>query len=166
MPRGTALHQAPESMPCTPLHPERPPTVWQDMVSLLTDLQRVRSGSRKNVLLIVNSRMALGAGLDGAAPMALESLKPEAAEKLLLQLSGPSTEWRDGEATRLVAEVCGCNALAVTVLAGFLAHKRCTPQVRRLIPGGECAALAEAVLRIQVHMGRCCLGAGRKQADV
>jgi hypothetical protein len=103
----------------------------QGLRSLLSELQRTGCRDHKSVLLIVNSRTKFEAGLDGTTPIELQPLQHAVAKKLLRQLSGTAV-WGPGEGTQL-ARICGCNALAVTLIAGFIGNKRCTPRVRHVV---------------------------------
>jgi hypothetical protein len=86
------------------------------------------AGERR-VRLVVNSRMALGRGLGGAPQIRLGALPAEDAQQLLLMHSGKEVQWGEGQAAHL-AEVCGGNPLALTLVGGLLASERCSPQVR------------------------------------
>jgi hypothetical protein len=50
------------------------------------------------------------------------------AQQLLLLHAGQEVHWEEGQAAQL-AEMCGGNALALSLVGGFLAARRCTPQV-------------------------------------
>jgi hypothetical protein len=102
--------------------------LWQDLRSLLSELRRFGCRNQRSVLLVVNSRTKLEAGLDGTIPIELKPLEHAAAKELLLRLSGAAAEWGQGEALQLAC-ICGCNALTITLTAGFIANKRCTPRV-------------------------------------
>jgi hypothetical protein len=138
----------------------------QALRSLLSELQRSGCRDHKSVLLIVNSRTKFEAGLDGTTPIELQPLQRAVAKKLLRQLSGTAV-WGPGEATQL-AGICGCNALAVTLMAGFIGNKRCTPRVRHWLIGRPRARSgthslepAAARSRVLVESLRCCSGAGQ-----
>jgi hypothetical protein len=109
-------------------------------------------------MLIVNSRQDLGRALSGTPPLDLEPLKPNDAEQLLRHLSGTTAKWREGDARKLVLEICCCNPLMITLIGGFIAQKRCTPRVRHCWVGGESfdrSGQSTMVLRmLDVH----CLG--------
>ena len=75
--------------------------------------------------LLATSRTSVTAGESESRE--LHSLAPAAAIQLLRSRSG-SCVITDAQAERLVA-LCGRNALAITVIAGFLNSSRTTPQV-------------------------------------
>ena len=83
---------------------------------------------RWGVRLLVTSRCQLGGGITGARQVHLAKLAEQDAITLLRFEAGeqPLT---DEQATRL-AGVCGCNALALTIIGGFIACQRVTAQVR------------------------------------
>jgi hypothetical protein len=87
----------------------------------------MNQGAERSVRLMVNSRMDLGGGLAGADHIHLGPLPPADAQKLLMTHGGQDVVWEDGEALQLV-EMCGCNALALTLVGGLLAARRCTPK--------------------------------------
>jgi hypothetical protein len=80
------------------------------------------------VRLVVNSRMDLGGGLGGAAQIHLGAMPPADAQQLLLLHAGQELCWKEGQAAQL-AEMCGGNALALSLVGGVLAARRCTPKV-------------------------------------
>ena len=77
--------------------------------------------------LLITSRCQLGSGLQGATQLHLASLTEEDAVTLLCNEAGaqaPSVE----QAVTL-AGVCGRNALALTIIGGFIACQRVTAEV-------------------------------------
>ncbi|MFJ6730397.1 tetratricopeptide repeat protein [Streptomyces sp. NPDC091281] len=72
-------------------------------------------------LVMVTSRRRL-IDLDGACPVPLDTLSPEQAERLFLRLSGRDTEAAGAGAVAELVRLCGYLPLAVTLLAGRLAH--------------------------------------------
>ena len=97
---------------------------------MLGALLGMNHGGTRRVRLVVNSRMELGGGLGGADQILLAALPAADAQELLLMHGGQEVEWEDGQAGQLV-EMCGCNALAVALVGGLLAARRCTPEVCR-----------------------------------
>jgi hypothetical protein len=71
----------------------------------------------------------LGGGLGGADQIHLAALPTADAQELLRTHGGPELDWEDGQAAQL-AEMCGRNALAITLVGGLLAARRCTPKAR------------------------------------
>jgi hypothetical protein len=101
----------------------------QDMWGVLEELLAMNLGGQHSVRLVVCSRIGLGGGLGGADQILLAALPAADAQQLLLQHSGKEVEWGQGQAAQLV-EICGGNALALTLVGGLLAAHRCTPKVR------------------------------------
>jgi hypothetical protein len=93
----------------------------------------MNTGGVRRVRLVVNTRMSLGGGLGCADQIHLAALLPADAQELLLMHTGQDVRWEDGQAMQLV-EICGGNALAVTLVGGLLTAGRCTPKVRGLSP--------------------------------
>jgi hypothetical protein len=107
-----------------------------------TALLEMNMRGKRSVRLVVSSRMDLGGGLGGADQIHLEPLPAADAQQLLLMHGGQEVEWEDGHAAQLV-EMCGGNALALTLVGGLLAARRCTPKVRGerlLLNSIRCAA--------------------------
>jgi hypothetical protein len=77
---------------------------------------------------VVNSRMDLGGGLGGADQIHLGAMPAADAQLLLLLHGGKEAQWEEGQAAQLV-EMCGGNALALTLVGGVIVARRCTPQV-------------------------------------
>jgi hypothetical protein len=105
----------------------------QELWDVLEALLAMNLGGERRVRLVVNSRMDLGGGLGGADQIHLAALPADDAQQLLRMHGGPEVNWEDGQAAQLV-EMCGCNALAVTLVGGLLAARRCTPKVRSHYP--------------------------------
>jgi hypothetical protein len=99
--------------------------LWDVLEALLT----MNQGGVRRARLVVNSRMSLGGGLGGADQIYLAALPAADAQELLLMHGGKEAEWGDGETAQLV-EICGCNALALTLVGGLVSARRCTPAVR------------------------------------
>jgi hypothetical protein len=95
---------------------------------VLEALLSMNAGGMRRVRLVVNTRMALGGGLWGADQIYLAALPAADARQLLLMHTGQEVEWEDGQAAQL-ADICGGNALALTLVGGLLAARRCTPKV-------------------------------------
>jgi hypothetical protein len=95
---------------------------WQvgDFNSALVELERL------GALLMVTSRRAVNARLDGPLKLHLLSLAEQDAIQLLRSRACATvTE----EEARELATICGCNALAITIIAAFLSDV-VTPEVR------------------------------------
>jgi hypothetical protein len=95
---------------------------------MLEDLQAMSLEGNRCVRLVVNSRMDLGGGLGGAPQIHLGALPAADAQQLLLLHAGRELRWEEGQAMQL-AEMCGGNALALTLVGGVLAARRCAPKV-------------------------------------
>jgi hypothetical protein len=103
-----------------------PQELWDVMEELLSmSMHRERS-----VRLVVNSRMELGGGLGGADHIHLGALPAADAQELLQLHAGKEAQWGVGQAAQL-AEMCGGNPLALTLVGGLIAAQRCTPKVCR-----------------------------------
>ena len=89
----------------------------------LVELERLK------VLVVVTSRRAVNARLEGPLKVNLLGLAAADAIHLLRQRAGASVAIKEQEAAEL-ASICGCNALAITVIAAFLSSGVVTPQVR------------------------------------
>ena len=72
-------------------------------------------------LVLVTSRRRLIA-LDGAQPLALDTLPPDQAVELFLRLAGRTPDGSGAGAVAKLAELCGYLPLAIALLAGRLAH--------------------------------------------
>ena len=75
----------------------------------------------------MTSRCHIGGGLQGAVQLHLAKLTQHDAAALLRFEAGEQ-EVAAEQAAKL-AEVCGCNALALTIIGGFIACQRITVQV-------------------------------------
>jgi hypothetical protein len=113
----------------------QPPTQPLDQVALhqelwyvLETLLKMNMGGVRRVRLVVNSRMALGGGLGGADQVYLSALHAAAAQELLQMHAGQEVVWEEGQAMQL-AQICVGNALALTLVGGLLAARRCSPKV-------------------------------------
>lgn len=100
----------------------------QELMGALANIQQLSYNGQACVRMVICSRKCLGWGLNGAPHVRVAALPEEAARQLLVNLSGESTHWYMGQAATMVA-ICGCNALAVSLIAGFLRSGRCTPEV-------------------------------------
>ena len=78
--------------------------------------------------VLVTSRCQLGCGLQGAEQLHLDSLQPEHAADLLRRQAG-ATRATKQQAEKL-AHICNHNALALTIIGGFIASHAVTAQVR------------------------------------
>ncbi len=94
-----------------------------------------RSGGQTRVFLIINSRRQLPTPLDATPVIEVNALEVDDAKQLLLSLAPApdgqhSWKWEDQLAQTIVEQLCGFNALAITLIAGFLKQGRCkSPQV-------------------------------------
>jgi hypothetical protein len=99
----------------------------QELRAVLLELLAMSQAGERRVRLVVNLRMALGQGLGGAPQILLGGLPAADAQQLLLMHSGKGVQLEQAEE---LAEGCGGNPLALTLVGGLLASQRCTPQVR------------------------------------
>jgi hypothetical protein len=99
-------------------------------------LHSMSSEGERKVRLVVNSRMDLGGGLGGAPHIHLEALPTADAQELLLLHAGQEAQWGEGQAVQL-AEMCGGNPLALTLVGGLIAARRCTPEVHCRVPRAQ-----------------------------
>ena len=83
----------------------------------------------RGVLVLITSRRSLGITLGMAAQPRLGALSAEAGIDMLSGLAGRGVRWGAQEAESLVHK-CGCNPLAIKVMAGFLSGEKITPEVR------------------------------------
>jgi hypothetical protein len=58
----------------------------------------------------------------------LEALGKEAAVELLREVCEESPKWDDDQ-IRCLTELCGCNALCLTIVGSFINAERCTLKV-------------------------------------
>jgi hypothetical protein len=84
------------------------------------------------VLLMVTSRRAVNARLQGPLKLELLSLVEQDAMQLLRSYAGGAVAITEEQARELAA-ICGCNALAITIIASFLSDGVVTPEVRSYI---------------------------------
>jgi hypothetical protein len=98
--------------------------LWDVLHGLLAMIRR----GQHSVRLMVNSRIDLGGRLHGAPHIRLGALPDADAEQLLLLRAGEHVQWEEGQALQLV-EMCGNNALALTVVGGLLAARSTNPEV-------------------------------------
>jgi hypothetical protein len=89
---------------------------------------------RAGALIMVTSRRGVDAELQAPLKIELPSLGTDAAVELLKARAAGSTAITDAQAVELV-EVCGCNALYITIIASFFGGV-VTPEVSRV-----CAAV-------------------------
>jgi hypothetical protein len=83
------------------------------------------------VLLVVTSRRAVNARLEGPLSIHLPSLPEADAVQLLRSCAGANAVIEEEEASKL-AWICSCNALAITIIAAFLSSGVVTAPVRLL----------------------------------
>ena len=83
---------------------------------------------RQGVRLLVTSRCQLGCGLQGAEQLQLSSLSPEHAADLLRREAGETRATPDQ--AKQLAHICGCNALALMIIGGFIASQAVKAEVR------------------------------------
>jgi hypothetical protein len=107
--------------------------VRQELWGVLEQLQSMRSEGECSVRLVVNSRMDLGGAVGGAAEIHIGALPAADAQKLLLLHGDPEAQWELGQAAQL-AEICGGNPLALTLVGQAIAAGRCSPKVRSHLP--------------------------------
>ena len=86
----------------------------------------------RGVTLLVTSRKAVNACLGGAAMLRLGAMTEAAGQELLLALAGDVADWGHNQAVKLV-DMCRGNALAITILAGFIHGAYITPEVRKTV---------------------------------
>ena len=95
----------------------------QGFESLLKDLQQ------RHIMVLVTSRKSVAVSLGMVEPLVLGALPVKSSVQLLMDLAGSGISWERDDAAELVG-ICGRNALAITILAGLLKSKYCTPTVR------------------------------------
>ena len=86
---------------------------------------------KQDVRVLVTSRCQLGGGLPRAEQLHLSSLSEHDAIELLRQRAGRD-RLTPPQAQKL-ASICGNNALALTLIGGFIASQAVTAEVRRLL---------------------------------
>jgi hypothetical protein len=101
----------------------------QELWGVLEELQKMACKGERIMRLVVNSRMDLGGGLGGGDQIHLGALPAADAQQLLLLHGGKEAQWEKGQAAQL-AGLCGGNPLALTLVGGLIAARRCTPKVR------------------------------------
>jgi hypothetical protein len=100
----------------------------QELWEVLEELHAMTLEEERSVRLVVNSRMDLGGGLGGAPQVHLGGMPAADAQQLLLLHAGQEVRWEEGQAAQL-AEMCSGNALALSLVGGILAARRCTAKV-------------------------------------
>ena len=115
----------------------------QEFLHMLEELQA------RGVRVLVTSRKAVNSCLGGAAMLRLGALSPAAGQELLITRAGDVADWGHNQALQLV-DVCGGNALAITILAGFIHGEYITPEVRKHFEAGNyhCAPLGWCILTV------------------
>ena len=88
---------------------------------------------QRRVMVLVTSRIALGANLGSALQLRIAALPSEMNQQLLIALTGDAVGLRPSNAEKLV-DICGGNALAISILAGLLQGQYCTPEVHAAHP--------------------------------
>ena len=83
---------------------------------------------KNSVRVLVTSRCQLGGGLQSARHLHLTSLSPKHAVDLLCRWAG-ADQVAPPQAEKL-AGICGNNALALTIIGGFIASQVVTAEVR------------------------------------
>ena len=90
--------------------------------------QQLEELQRQGVKVLVTSRCQLSCGLQGAVQLDLRSLLPEHAADLLRRLAGA------GRVTppqlQRLAGLCAQNALALTIIGGFINSQVVTAEAR------------------------------------
>lgn len=86
---------------------------------------------RDQVRVLVTSRCQLGCGLQRAEQLQLGSLPSQHAVDLLRQEAGEARLMPEHAHT--LAHICGNNALALTIIGGFIASQKVTALVRLLV---------------------------------
>jgi hypothetical protein len=102
----------------------------QELWGVWKALLKMNVRGQRSVRLVVNTRVDLGGGLAGADQIHLGPLPVADAEQLLRLHCGKGVQWEEGQAAELAENVCRCHPYALTIIGGFLAARRCTPQVR------------------------------------
>jgi hypothetical protein len=99
---------------------------------VLEELHKMSLEGECCVRLVVNSRMELGGGLDGADQIHLGALHPEDAQELLQLHGGKEVQWKEYHVD--LVQICEGNPLALTLVGGLIAARRCTPEVPHQVP--------------------------------
>ncbi len=94
----------------------------QGFRDLLSELRR------RGIRFIVTSRCQLGGGIHGAKHFHIRSLSPGCAADLLRSEAGEDLVMPEQADT--LAHICGNNALALTIIGGFVACHAVTAEVR------------------------------------
>jgi hypothetical protein len=84
---------------------------------------------RMGVLVMVTSRRAVTARLQGPFTLELLGLVEQDAMQLLRSYAGGAAAITEEQARELAA-ICGGNALAIAIIASFLSNGVVTPEVR------------------------------------
>ncbi|KAK9828021.1 hypothetical protein WJX81_000644 [Elliptochloris bilobata] len=117
--------------------------VFENNEDALRDKGSAREELRgRDVMVLVTSRRSLGITLGRATQLKLRAMPLELNTEVLMTLAGDEVLWGDGEATELV-EICGGNALAITILAGFLRDEWCKPKAQSLLGAINCRGIRE-----------------------
>ena len=108
---------------------------------------------RQGVKVLITSRCQLGCGLQGAEQLHLHSLQPEHAAGLLRQEAG-ATRATEPQAETL-ARICNHNALALTLIGGFIGSHAVTAEVQTclLCVYSSVAASTNRVRGLSRHVG-------------
>ena len=83
---------------------------------------------RQGFIVLITSRCQLGCGLQGAEQLWVSSLLPEHAANLLRQEAGAARPALPQAET--LAHICNYNALALTIIGGFIASQAVTAEAR------------------------------------
>ena len=83
---------------------------------------------RQGFKVLITSRCQLGCGLQGAEQLHLDSLLPQHAANLLRREAGAARA--TGLQAEKLAHICNSNALALTIIGGFIASHAVTAEVR------------------------------------
>ena len=82
----------------------------------------------RGIMILITSRVSVGMSLGLGIHLRICALPPEKNQQLLTALAGNAAGLSSNIAAQLV-NICGNNALAITILAGLLQGMYCTPQV-------------------------------------
>ena len=99
------------------------------IVTLVQGFRDLLQGLRgRGIRFLVTSRCQLDGGLHGTKHISIGSLSPEYAVDLLRQEAGEKLVMPEQAET--LAHICGKNALALTIIGGFIACQAVTAEVR------------------------------------